>query len=798
MIGIFVIALPLVIYVVGAVLAAPKQVTHPDDFFVAFRRVGVTAFATSSIAYAFQVSTIYPFLNWGASQSYFVPVVNTICWGLGILLFYLSFEKYKDFIGTDLTLHGFLGTHYGGTVRVVASWLTLVGFLGYAIAECYFGSQVLSALISHGALFYGVMFAVIAIVLFYVCYGGQLSSIRTDQLQLVFSYVGIFGLFVYFFYLLLIHSPRLPGALMLGLLVLLIYIPSLLHLRRFKFIAVSENETGTTRTLNGLINFVVSAALGLMLLGAVLAFLKLSSDRPARSLITLEGFGIAGLASLVILPLGWQFVDLTNWQRLLSVKPTQKDSLESIHSNIRRGLLTYAVESPFTWILFLVFGALAVVSFSGLSGADLLITLPKQLLESGNRISNIFGYIFIISIISIMLSTVDSFIMGMMFAFIYDTNPRSRRVLDSKEAGIISSNTSGIINVGRRFGIVALLVGTLFFAFFDKVLPKDQAGQPIGGTTFITLLLTFYTAQLSFLPITVGALFIRRQIARGWVIASMVGGAAAGISLGIYSVVWRPELSWYPILVSFLVSWSIYLIGLSVSSKTGSAVRSFYAKSSFSLTTLIIAICFSFVFSIRGPFRRAGFSWEIAGFFSTIAYSSYLYIVNGMMKGRKFMFESTYRRDRVALVFICLFALSVATFLSLQAHLHMVNISWFDGVVSRYPTESKMLCLWIASMLFAWTVRILGKDPARDDVTSSFDLSFKYSDGPLCVIFFVLMVYAMILGEREIESGKMASFFAGAVAFQMLLSNVIWVFLDDPLLAKQSRAAGVGSGSTIS
>jgi Na+/proline symporter len=65
LLGIIVIAIPLIIYIVGALSVARREIKHPDDFFVAYRKVGVTAFSSSSIAYAFQVSTVYPFLLWG-------------------------------------------------------------------------------------------------------------------------------------------------------------------------------------------------------------------------------------------------------------------------------------------------------------------------------------------------------------------------------------------------------------------------------------------------------------------------------------------------------------------------------------------------------------------------------------------------------------------------------------------------------------------------------------------------------------------------------------------------------------
>jgi len=66
MTGALIILIPLLIYVIGAFSVKQKDLSHPDDFFVAYKKVGVTAFSSSSVAYAFQVSTIYPFLLWGA------------------------------------------------------------------------------------------------------------------------------------------------------------------------------------------------------------------------------------------------------------------------------------------------------------------------------------------------------------------------------------------------------------------------------------------------------------------------------------------------------------------------------------------------------------------------------------------------------------------------------------------------------------------------------------------------------------------------------------------------------------
>lgn len=111
--GIIIILMPLLIYLVAALAVKKDEIKHPDDYFAAFKKVGKTEFTSSSIAYGFQVSTIYPFLFWGASLFLFVPFVNSIFWGIGILLFYFSFNKISKFLGSGKTLHGLIGETYG-------------------------------------------------------------------------------------------------------------------------------------------------------------------------------------------------------------------------------------------------------------------------------------------------------------------------------------------------------------------------------------------------------------------------------------------------------------------------------------------------------------------------------------------------------------------------------------------------------------------------------------------------------------------------------------------------------------
>jgi hypothetical protein len=540
---------------VGAFSVAPKEFNEPDEYFAAYKKIGVTAFSSSSVAYAFQVSTVYPFLLWGASNFYFIPIINTIFWGLGILLFYLCFDKYKAFIGKEITIHGFLGEHYGKHVRIAASYLTIIAFLGSAIGETYFGSQVLNSLMPDKNMLYAVICIALVFVFGYIAYGGQVSSIRTDQLQLIIAYTGIFGLMIYLVYLIISNGISVPTPLFAGFIVLGLYTLIILIFRRFRFVNIGENETLGSKIINTVLNTEIVTLFSAFVILTCIAVFKVKFFAPGNNFFNIEGFGWAGLLSLSLMPLCFQFVDLSNWQRLLSVKPDVSMSQESLHKNIKKGLLIYALESPFTWVIFIFFGLLTVTALPHFKFNDLLTDIPKALLASPNVVQNIFGYLFIVSILAIMLSTIDSFIVGILFTFVYDSYSKTRKILDSKDKLAIENNSKSIINSGRIFGFIAVLIGAAFFVFFDKKVPN-------GGVLFINLLLAFYAAQLSFFPNVIGALFLTKPVSPSWATISMLVGASLGVGVGLYSVIYKPEWAWYPILLCLGSAGGIYLIGL--------------------------------------------------------------------------------------------------------------------------------------------------------------------------------------------------------------------------------------------
>jgi hypothetical protein len=146
--------------------------------------------------------------------------------------------------------------------------------------------------------------------------------------------------------------------------------------------------------------------------------------------------------------------------------------------------------------------------------------------------------------------------MGISFTFTYDINPRSRKLIEETNQ-IDTATTRQILNNGKYFGFLVVLLALVLFIFFDKNIEG-------GGDLFINLLLTFYSAALSFLPLIIGILFFKVKPSSNWALVSMLIGAISGISIGIYATLSNPVFAWYPIIVSIILSSLIFLIGTGV------------------------------------------------------------------------------------------------------------------------------------------------------------------------------------------------------------------------------------------
>lgn len=213
-----------------------------------------------------------------------------------------------------------------------------------------------------------------------------------------------------------------------------------------------------------------------------------------------------GYASVIFLPLFYQFIDMSNWQRILAI--SQRNSEKRLE-RIENGLKIYAIESPFSWISILALGILlsSFIQHANIDINQLFIELPTYLISSVSLFENIIGYLYILSILSIMLSTIDSVLVATQFTFIYDVFPKTKKVLDKKNYDLSAKENSDVLQKAKLFTPVVILSGVLAYIIFDY----DFILKGTSGETFLSMLLSFYTAMLSFFPAVYGAIFLKKN-----------------------------------------------------------------------------------------------------------------------------------------------------------------------------------------------------------------------------------------------------------------------------------------------
>jgi len=254
------------------------------------------------------------------------------------------------------------------------------------------------------------------------------------------------------------------------------------------------------------------------------------------------------------MPLLFQFCDMTSWQRILSVEVNNTEDKTKVLKNITSGLRVYGFESPFSWFSVIALGAFIALAFpSVIATGDPFYNIPNFLVTSNIWYEQLFGYIFIVSILAIMLSTVDSAITGIMFTFTYDAFSFSRKILDSKDEIKINQNATKIMTVGKVFSVLLILFLSLHIAI-------DYFG--FSGVNFIGMLFAFYTAQLSFAIPVIGSVLFKNLPSKGIVVLSIILSATFGVVSGVYiTVKGFDEYQWMPIIFTLCISGLIYFTG---------------------------------------------------------------------------------------------------------------------------------------------------------------------------------------------------------------------------------------------
>lgn len=552
----FVLA-PLAIYLVVALRKGRTPVTA-DEFFESRGLISPSEFANSSVAYGFQIASVSVFFAFGFFYG-LGGIVNPLFWGIGILFFMLVVGKLGEFFGTTQTLHGFLGKRYDSrAIAVIASLMTLIGFLGAFTAELAWGSYVL-AIISPNPWFIGISMTVMAaIVAWYVTRAGNLSVVKTDQYQLVFAHAAFVVLVVFAITLLHWQSAQAKA---IGF-ILSIATAVMLALVAFSIIRQlrDKREPGIP-DVGRSISLII---LAMMILGGIVSVINavifsssLDAMRTALEDTRLYDFnqGTFNLLSVALMPLCWQFADVTMWQRLGATRLPPADHPNRFGA-IRKGLLRYAIESPITWLLAIVAGVALRYADLGLTDESIwngVAEIPAVILAAQTPVG-VFGQYLIASlfaagIVAAMLSTADSFLIAGAFTLAYDLAPR----FAGGERDLIERHPERALRLGRIASVVFIIAGLGSYWVATWF-----------GFDILSILFGAFAAQVSLFPAVFGTIILReRAPSGGWAVASVLAGFAAATSALIVAL---NDATWamYPPLFALGSSALIYLVGVAL------------------------------------------------------------------------------------------------------------------------------------------------------------------------------------------------------------------------------------------
>ncbi len=561
------LCLPIAVYLIPT-LTSPRNWRDPEGFFLANRKVTAIEFANASAAYGIQVASLSVFMSWGYRFG-LGAFINPLAWGIGIVVFLIMLPKLYPFLAQGQTLHGFLGTRYRSrAVTLLATLMTLVGFLGAFTAELVWGTRVLT-MISGNSLFLGIATVAMAfLVLLYVVRAGQVSVIRADQWQLFFSHLGFVIALISLTSLL--HRRSVDAQSIGFLLSVVTALVLALVLRAIYQQAKAERADAARSPATALIFITMLLGTVASTINAILFSTSLgnlaNAVRRNPNLYSFEQ-GTWNILSLALLPMLWQFADLTNWQRIASVKSdeTARNAKGTIR-HLRLGLVRYAVESPVSWVLAILFGIAIRYANIGIDDAGAengIAAIPLAIIGNhvfGAVISAVVAGCIGTAILAAMMSTADGFLIGSTFTLVFDIwTPLAERRGATIDGG-------WKVRVGITSATLMLVFGLLSY-WLASVFSFD----------LLTLLFGAFSAQVSMFAPVIGALVLRDRLPSGrWAFAS-IGAGFSGAAFSTITALRNPDWALFGPLWAIGLSTAVYVLGV-VATHPGSEKRAISAE----------------------------------------------------------------------------------------------------------------------------------------------------------------------------------------------------------------------------
>ena len=536
------------LYLLVTLLNRPAR--SEEDFEFGARKLHPSQVLDSSITYSLQVAAIALFATWGyqyGMHALWVPAFWLL--GYGLIAAAMSERFLTEFVNNTRfrTLHSFIAE--AGRYRsvcVTAALITLVALAGPAMFEAFtVGRTVADSLPQFGpAAGGGIALAFLGMSIVYITWGGFTGVVRLDRWQLASGYGGFCTAFAL---ALAIFADRVGGgvALLLGGLCLMTAGIMASAKIRYEimtksFLDALDPNYGAPRSIDriGLIA-IIGSFLIFFLLEVWLLLFSASGDlrgAMAHVFVTNSNFGFTKLAfvSLLLANGLFQFVDITQWQRLLSIA-VDREALHRTVRILRGNILFGGLCGSGTWVIAVFFGMFLKNLFPdpATDAYSLLPSFLKLVISSGLPGTHWLAFFFVAGLVSIMSSTVDAMVSATSFTVRSD-------ILS------IGLGRDGSSTLSRISTVLALSVQLAIY-----LTVSEWAEGHVDAVLYVC-----YSFQLALLP-SVTAMLIRRGGGLLPKLASMFAGCL-GAAVPLY--IGQPERAYeLSPLLSVIMSWMAFI-----------------------------------------------------------------------------------------------------------------------------------------------------------------------------------------------------------------------------------------------
>ena len=550
-------AISLALCLIPVFLLRRPAHARAQDYFVSSDHTPPGVIQNSSIAYALKMATFGPFFAWGASGDFWPAIIGSSFFGLGSYLIYILRRPMLQFLGSALqsdrsiTISEFVARRNGNDprVRLLASGLTAFALTGLLVCETIGIATVLKPVLSGSAgLAYLIVFGVLTFMALCTIPSGNSGAMYSAQLQLGMLYLGLFGATVFLLYLRVSALICMPPHATLAIAFVTAFCLAIPIYRRSRFVDrnlitgpasnAGARDSLSAKQLSRLQSFLNVCISVLAALVVVVALMELGSDGASTiirdSVAALQAptrVPYIGLLALILLPLFYPIVDITNWQRIAAFEKDRDVNLDESSqwsAAFKRFCRLYATESPLALLFMCAFGAIVTVSAATPGETDVMQAFISDLISQQNEVATIGMSLLLVGMLAMAASTMSALFSASLCTFRYDILPTLWQEPASGGAQALAEATATrrTILVGAGLCLAILLASYLI---------GEYLGITFTSGKFLGLVFAFSCAQLAFVPLFLGPLIDQTGEGHGavgpkWALGILGCGAAMGVA----------------------------------------------------------------------------------------------------------------------------------------------------------------------------------------------------------------------------------------------------------------------------